>query len=287
MTVATLIGSTGTVGSELVRLSSRAGTPTRAIYRRPTELPELAHVVWTKADLMQPELLEPALAGTHRLFLATDNRPGFGELQIRILHAAERLGVAHVVKLSAFGASRRADSPIAREHWQVEQALQHSSLSWTILRPHAFMQDWLDDVADSVRGERRIDSPIAAARVPFIDARDVAAVADVVLRSPAAHAGRKLYLSGGAAVSLHDLAAVLSAELGTVVSCREISLEEARARWLARGRHPGVVEGLLVFAAHQRAGGSTAEPSDVVGSLLGRPPRSLRDFVHDHAGHFR
>ena len=149
--VITVSGSTGTIGSELIRLLSAAGAPTRAVYRNANKIRPLPGVVWLGADLGDQRALEPAIAGTDRLFLLTDNQAGFDQVQIEILRAAEACGVAHVVKLSALGASDHSKSPIGREHYEVEQALQRTSMGWTILRPHAFMQNWLGEVAESVR----------------------------------------------------------------------------------------------------------------------------------------
>src|SRR5262245_3068064 len=122
--VITVTGSTGTIGSELVRLLSAAAAPTRAVFRNRRAPETLAAVVWLQADLSDTGMLEAVLAGTTRLFLLSGNDAGFGKLQIEVLRAAERFGVAHVVKLSALGASNHSNSWIAREHWEVEQALQ-------------------------------------------------------------------------------------------------------------------------------------------------------------------
>src|SRR5215470_1001594 len=108
--VITVTGSTGTIGSDLVRLLSDAAAPTRAVLRDSSRARPLPSVAWLQADLTQTELLEPALAGTTRLFLLTDNQKGFGALQIRVVRAAQSLGVAHVVKLSALGASDHSHS---------------------------------------------------------------------------------------------------------------------------------------------------------------------------------
>src|SRR5262245_29919191 len=179
--VITVSGSTGTIGSELVRLLSVADVPTRAILRDASRRQWLPGVVWVWADLREQRLLPPALAGTTCLFLLTDNQAGFAGLQIRILQAAESLGVERVVKLSALGASRHSKSWIALEHREVEDALEQTSMRWTILRPHAFMQNWLGDVAESVRTNGIIESPVGEGRVPFIDTRDIAAVAAEIL----------------------------------------------------------------------------------------------------------
>lgn len=284
--VITVTGSTGTIGSELIRLLSDRRSPTRAVFRDARRLRALPNVAWVHADLRQADLLEPALAGTSRLFLLSGNEPGFATTQIQIVHAAQRLNVEHIVKLSALGASDHSNSAIAREHWEVEQTLQQTGVRWTILRPHAFIQNWLGDVAASVRAEGVIYSPIEDGRVPFIDARDIAAVAFEALVNPDAHAGRKYFLTGGEAVGYADLATALSEVTGKTVTYQPISMSEARSRMQATGASPDMIEAMLAIAAYQKAGGPTAIVSDKVERILGRPPRSIRDFVRDHASHF-
>jgi uncharacterized protein YbjT (DUF2867 family) len=285
--VITVTGSTGTIGSELVRLLSDRAASTRAVLRDPRRARPLPSVAWLEADLSRADLLEPTLAGTARLFLLTDNQKGFGQLQTRVVHAAQNLGVGHVVKLSALGASDHSQSWIAREHWDVEQALQETSMSWTILRPHAFMQNWLGETAESVRARGVIESPIGEGRVPFIDTRDIAAVAAEALLHPELHAGQKYVLTGGEAVGYTDLAAALTEATGRSVAYRPITLDQARARLEAKGTSRDQIEALLAISAYQRAGGPTSVVSDDVGRILRRPPRTIRDFVQDYADRFR
>jgi len=44
---------------------------------------------------------------------------------------------------------------------------------------------------------------------------------------------------------------------------------------------------MLAIAAHQRDGGPTATVSPTVQRLLGRTPRTIRDFARDYAASFR
>src|SRR3989454_4363831 len=202
----TVTGSTGTIGSELVRLLSAAGVGTRALHRDVRKTRALPNVTWVRADLDDARRLRVALDGTDRLFLLTGNEPDFARTQIGVVRAAEDLGVKHIVKLSALGASDHSRSTIAREHWAVEQALLGTRLRWTILRPHAFMQNWLGDVAESVRAESAIYAPIGDGRVPFIDTRDIAAVSAEVLLHVEAHVGRKDVLTGGGGLRAGEFA---------------------------------------------------------------------------------
>lgn len=282
----TLTGSTGTIGGELVRLLSQASAATRAIYRDPAKALAFPHVTAVPADLSDVRGLEAVLAGTERLFLLTGNDPRFAAVQTIVVEAAERVGVGHLVKLSALGASDHSTSTIGRDHWFVEQAIQRTAIPWTILRPHAFMQNWLGDVAESVRAERVIRAPIGDGRVPFIDTRDIAAVAAEVLMHPEAHVAKKYFLTGGAAVGYAHLADVLSAAIGQTVTYRPIAMEEARARLAARGVPAATIDATLAIAAYQRDGGATAIVSPNVERLLGRPPRTVQDFVRDHIADF-
>ena len=281
-----MTGSTGTIGKELVRLLSTAGVDARALYRDVRKIRTLPNVTWVRADLDDTRGLKVALEGTQRLFLLTGNEPDFARTQIGVVRAAEDSGVTHIVKLSALGASDHSKSAIAREHWAVEQALLSTRLHWTILRPHAFMQNWLGDVAESVRVESVIYAPIGDGRVPFIDTRDIAAVAVEVLLHPEAHVGKKYVLTGGEAIGYTDLAGVLSDVTGRTITYRPITPEEARARLAARGVAAAAIDALLAIAAYQRAGGPTAMISPNVERLLGRRPRTIRDFARDYASHF-
>ena len=284
--IITVTGSTGTIGSELVRLLSAAGASTRAVYRSAAKVQPLPGIAWLQADLRDERLLEPAIAGTTRLFLLGDNQRGFADLQIGMIQAAASLGVRHIVKLSALGASHHSKSWIALEHRRVEDALEQSSVSWTILRPHAFMQNWLGDVAESVRTRDTIESPVADGRVPFIDTLDIAAVAAEVLLRPEAHLGRKYILTGGEAVGFRELAASITKVTGRTISYHALTMEQARARLQARGVPPDQIDAQLAIAAYQKAGGPTSVVSGDVEQILGRAPRTIDEFVADHARAF-
>ena len=280
-------GSSGTIGRELVRQLSAAGADVRALSRDIAKTQPLPHAAPFRADLRDPQQVEAALVGASSVFLLTGNDPGFAGLQTTVIKAAARQGVAHLVKLSALGASDHSRSAIGRDHWEVEQALQHTALPWTILPPHAFMQNWLGDVAESVRTESTIYAPIGDGRVPFIDTRDIAAVGAEVLLHGERHLGKKYVLTGGEAVGYGDLARVLTEVTGRPIVYCPISMEEARSRLARHGVDRAVIEASLAIAAYQRDGGPTARVSSTVQTLLGRPPRTIMDFARDHAAAFR
>ena len=116
-------GDTGAIGGEVVRLLSHSGAPARALIRNPKPKQELAGITWVLGDLGKPETLPSAFAGGTKLFLLSGNGEDAAELQRNALVAAQQAGIAHVVKLSAFGASPKSDSLIGRLHYQGDRGL--------------------------------------------------------------------------------------------------------------------------------------------------------------------
>jgi len=145
-------GGTGLIGSEVLRLLSRAGGPARALARNPGRARALPGITWVQGDLAKPETLASVFAGCTKLFLLTGNVADASELQQHAIAAARHAGVAHVVKLSAFGASAHSNSTIGRMHHQIEKELQESGMPWTMLRPHHFMQNLLSQADNIING---------------------------------------------------------------------------------------------------------------------------------------
>lgn len=286
--VYTITGSTGTIGSELVRLLSSKNVSVRAVMRNYNRIQEqLPNVHWVKANLSDDALLEGVLAGTTRLFILTGNRPGFGETQIKIIEEAKKSGVEHIVKLSALGASPRTKSGLAKEHYDIEQALEASGISFTILRPHAFMQNWLGEVAETVRKEKKIYAAIGDGSVPFIDARDIAAVAAESLLHPEKHNGNYYVLTSAKAINFYELAEALSQAIGEEVSYEALSMDEMRNRMQEQGISDKMIDSYLALAAYQKAGGATARTSEDVKNVLGRLPNDIVKFAEDYKENFR
>jgi uncharacterized protein YbjT (DUF2867 family) len=278
-------GATGHIGSELVRLLSGKGASVRAVTRDPQRAQNLPGVDWVKGDLREAGSLASLFRGADRMFLLTSNSEDMRALQVNAIRAARAAGVAHVVKGSALGASDHSKSPIGRAHYEAESALQESGMAWTILRPHVFMQNFLE-MAPTIAREGEIRAASGEGKIPFIDARDIAAVAAITLTS-AGHEGKKYVLTGPEALSYGEVAKMIGSEIGRPVEYVAESLEEARERLLRAGEPPWGIESMLALAAYQRAGGPTAVISEAVRELLGRPPRSFSQFVQEYASAFR
>ena len=268
-----------------LRLLSKAGIATRALARHPQRAQALPGITWIAGDLSKPETLTSAFEGARTLFLLTSYYEDMVELQHNAISAARAAGVTCVVKISAFAASDHSRAPVGRWHYQVEQELQESGLGWTILRPHHFMQNLLAQ-AEYVRTEGVVYSASGDGKIPYVDGRDVAAVAFATLTQPG-HLGKKYVVTGSEAISYRQAAEIIGAAIGKPVRFVDESPDEARARRVREGLPPAVVESALAIAAYQRAGGKTVTITSTVTDLTGRPPRTVGEFVREHADLFR
>jgi uncharacterized protein YbjT (DUF2867 family) len=280
-----VVGATGTVGRELVAELVKAGAAVRAATRDPGRargvLPEAAETV--PFDLERPATFDDALQDVERVFLMA--RPGdehADELAFPLIEAMGRHGVRHVVDLSALGAEARPSFALRK----VEQRIEASPMTFTHLRPNFFMQLFTSGSLLAAVRASAIRVPAALAKVSWIDARDVAAVAAAVLVADQAHAGKAYTLTGPQALDHAEIAATIHQACGRPVRYEAISEEEAR-RVLSEAGFPAPwVERLVGFYRLVREG-AAAPVSSAVQDLVGRPARTFSTFATEHAAMWR
>jgi uncharacterized protein YbjT (DUF2867 family) len=278
-------GGTGQVGRDVVRLLSQQGLAARALVRNPQKAENLPSIAWVTGDLAKPETLPEAFKGAKTLFLSSSVGEDTVALQHNAIEAARKAGLTHIVKLSAFGASDHTKAPICRMHYEVEEEMKRSGMEWTMLRPHHFMQNLLTQ-AQYIINDGVVYSASGDGRIPYIDARDIAAVATVTLTKPGHH--HKYYvITGGEALSYRQATEIISKTIGKPLRFVDETPEQARARRQREGYPPLIIESALAISAYQRAEGKTMAISSVVADLTGRPPRTFTEFARDHAAVFR
>ena len=170
-------------------------------------------------------------------------------------------------------------------HYQIEQEMQESGMDWTILRPHHFMQNLLTQT-EYIINDSVVYSASGDGKIPYIDARDIAAVAVVTLTKPG-HRGKIYVITGSEALSYRQATEIISNTIGKPLRFIDESPDAARARREREGYPPAIIESVLAIGAYQRAGGKTVSITNVVSDLTGRPPRTFREFAQDHAAAFR
>ncbi|MFJ9931755.1 NmrA family NAD(P)-binding protein [Streptomyces virginiae] len=283
------MGATGATGNALLHSLLALGAPVRALTRTPhAPIPGIGGTPGARpevryADAADPDSLRTAFEGASRLFLTMANGPAQVELETRALDMAAHAGVEHVVKISAPAAE--PDSPVAvsRGHHAVEQHLRALGLSHTVLRPYAFMQNLLRLAPGVAQGA--ILGAMGEAPCNYIDCRDIADVAAAALTRPDI-AGGTYALTGSEAVTQGELARRISVLTGHRIRYVNLAPDELRDHLVRRARMPAWLAD-HVTEIQQLAVARPEYPNDTVSRILGRPPRTLDAFLHEHRHNFR
>lgn len=270
-----ITGASGNAGQAVIAALRARGVPVRPLLREP-----VGDAVGF--DFLRPDTFEAAVAGAAGLFLL---RPppisDVGPTLNRLVDVALAAGVPRIVFLSVIGADTRGYIP----HAKVEKHLKGSAAAWTFLRAGFFAQNLGDAYRRDITRDGRIYVPAGSGRVAFIDARDIAEVAAMALLDPAAHAGRAYTLTGPAAIPFGEAARLLSQRLGRPIRYQPASVLGYVRHLLRQGAPVGQAAVLTILHLGLRLG-QAASSDPTLARLLGRPGRTLAEYIADHADLF-
>jgi uncharacterized protein YbjT (DUF2867 family) len=281
-------GPNGNVGTELVKLLIADGAlPFRVAANTPAKIDRLygPDAPRTRFSFADRSTWEATLNGVSTLFLLFPlPHPRTARTwMVPFVEAAASAGARHIVYVSVPNAGTAKLVP----HYTVERAIEASGVPWTFLRAAFFSQNLVRDItthAVDIASSDEIIVPAGKGLTAFTDSRDVAEVALRVMRDPAAHAGQAYVLTGPEALSYHQVAAIMSDELGRPIRYREPSFLRF---WRTVG--PRVTWDTLLFMTGVywlTRSGKNAGLTDTLPRLLGRPARTMREFVRDHRDRF-
>ncbi|WP_223198467.1 SDR family oxidoreductase [Solihabitans fulvus] len=280
------MGATGPTGGALLDRLVALGVPSRALSRDPDRIRARFgdQTEARRADATEPDSLRAAFTGASQLFLTMVNSPAQVDIETRAIRIAVEAGVEHIVKLSAPNPAPDSPVAIARWHHAIEEVLRGSGVTHTELRPYAFMQK-LVHLAPAVAARGVIHGAMRDAACNYIDCRDIGDVAAAALTRPEV-AGGAYTLTGSRAVSYPELADLLSTLLDRRIRYVDLPPDQLRRDLVEHAGMPGWLAAHLV-EIQQLAVDHLEEPTDTVARLLGRPPRTLEDFLRENLGHFR
>jgi len=268
-------GSTGRLGGRVARRLAGAGVPQRLLVRDPARAPQLPGAEVGTADYGDATALRPALAGASTVLMVSasesvdrvDRHRGFAD-------AAAAAGVRHLVYTSFLNAAPDATFTLARDHWATEEHIRGLGLPFTFLRDGLYA-DFLPMMAGE---DGVIRGPAGDGRVSVVAQDDIADAAVAVLRDPGAHTGATYALTGPAALTFAEMAAIVTEVTGRPVRFENETLEQAYASRAGYGAPDWQVDA-WVSTYTAAAAGELETVSGDVERLIGRPARSLADLL--------
>jgi uncharacterized protein YbjT (DUF2867 family) len=275
MSTVLVLGATGQVGSELAQRLEAAGHSVRRATSRP---PQAGQVL---VNLVTGEGVAEALAGVESAFLMAP--PGYTNqdaLLGPVIDAARAQRVRQIVLMTAMGADADPTAPMRRAELHLEQ----SGLGWNVIRPNWFMQNFHTYWRHGIVTANAIQLPVGHAKGSFIDTRDIADVAHVLLTTDT-HRHRAFDLTGGDALSHDEVARILSTELQRTITFDDITPDAMRAGLLAAGL-PEDYAAFMLTILHYFSLGAAARITDAVPTITGAAPRTFQQYARDYRDAF-
>lgn len=282
-----ITGSTGTIGGQVLGRLQRTGLEVRALTRSPDKAQLPAGVTPVQGDLADIDAMRAALKDVSTLFLLAPNVADELTQAMLALTLAREAGVRGVVYLSVFKGEAYADVPHFAGKRTVERMIEALDLPATVLRPAYFIQNDLRQ-KEPLLTYGVYGAPIGAKGVSMVDIRDIGEAAAIELarreRAPAP-LGRETYeLVGPDSLTGEAVSAIWSEALGRPIRFGgdDLGVLEQRLKAMLPGWH--ALDLRLMFSRYQ-SDGAVAASADLtrLTALLGRPPRSYRDFARDAA----
>jgi uncharacterized protein YbjT (DUF2867 family) len=280
-----ITGASGSVGREVVREMLKMGKEFRAMYRSNEEAAKASQGVKTvMADFADAGSLQSALRGVDQLFLVCSPVQELVALEGNVIEVGKKSGVKRIVLNSALGAGDY-DKSFPSWHRKVEDKLKTSGMEFVILRPNGFMQNIVTYLAPSIRATGAFFDAMGDAKASYIDVRDVAAVAAATLTG-ADHSGKTYELNGPEALTQDEIARKITAKSGRAVSHVNIP-REAHQKAMLELRMPEWQVKALIELQDYYVSGRATEVNGLVAQILGRPPRTVDEFLSEVAEEFR
>ncbi|HEV8402812.1 MAG TPA: SDR family oxidoreductase [Candidatus Limnocylindrales bacterium] len=284
-----MAGGTGTLGRSLLPLLAASGEPVRILTRGVDgALPTTPGVQVVTGDIRDAASVDAAMVGVRTVVSAINGFGGREALGVRVIDrdgnatlvdAAVRAGVEHIVLISILGASDDHPMELFRMKAAAEAHLKASGLHWTIVRPTAYQETWLEVIGRPLveTGRTRI---FGRGRNPinFVSADDVAQIVEQAIVDPSVH-GATIEIAGPENLSFEAFVEVVRSGTGASGSVSHVPLPMLRLMsHLLRPIKP-VLAGQVAAAVVMNTRDMTADPTERLRRFPSVPCTPLGDVV--------
>jgi uncharacterized protein YbjT (DUF2867 family) len=216
-----VVGSSGTLGAQLLPLLVSRGEPVRAMTRHPATMTRLGPgVEIVQGDVMRPDDVRRVVAGARVVVSAITGFASPAGLEVdiqgnRILaEASVAAGVGRMVMVSILGASADHPMDLFRAKAEAERLVRARGVGWTFVRPTAYLETWLGLIGGPLMasGRTRVFGR-GTNPINFVSVVDVARFVDLAVFEPSM-AGRELAVPGPENLTLDDLVRLVEASSG-------------------------------------------------------------------------
>lgn len=290
-----VIGASGALGGRVARRLLAAGVQVRAMSRTPEKLSELkeagAEVV--EGDLRDRESLARACRGVEKVFTTAAAFDGKGSNSMRqvdvlgnrnLVDAAREAGVRRLVFTSAVVARPDTGVDFFRAKYETEEYLRASGLSYTILRPAAFMEVWAASVGGAIAsGGPATILGSGQAPINFVAIDDVAEIAARALLDEEGAADRTLAIGGPENLTMEEVAQTYERVLGRTARRKRVPVGAMRLIGAVTRPFAPVLARMMAAGVALNTEDQTVDPGEVL-ELYPLQLTRLEDWVRATSG---
>lgn len=278
-----MVGATGKYAHYVLPELKKRGVKVRALVRnRGSEQRAREYGADETAigDLEEPRGLISAAVGVDGVFhLGPAFAPRESDMGVTMVEAAKAAGVSKFVFSSVMHPSISKMTNHAAKR-PVEESIYESGMNYTVLQPAIFMQTMEAGWNEVIRSGRFGLPYSRRVKTSYVDYRDVAEIAAEAFVSDRFDNGT-FELSAPGQFNRSEIAALMSEALELRIEAGEMSFDT----WADRAQVPeGPVRSGLkrMYAEYNQYGFRGGNPT-ILKSLLGREPRTLRQFFQELA----
>lgn len=276
-------GATGNIGTALLTALHDTEAEVVAGVHDPDKAKALEELGVTARtyDFQDPDSIVRAMDGCEKMFLSLPLMEGMTRFGHLAVEAAKTAGIQYIVRSSGYASSSDAHWRLGREHGMVDQFVEDSGISYTVLRPNTFMQNFATVLLDMVKSGT-ITLPEEDAKVSYIDVRDIASCAAKLFLDVGEHENKFYALTGPEGLSLADVAEKIAKVSGREVAYTSIS-EDAYTQSLASAGVPDWNINMQVSLTRVVKLGMAGNVTKAVEFLTETPARNFDDFAAEYA----
>jgi uncharacterized protein YbjT (DUF2867 family) len=278
-------GATGTIGREAVKqlILAKARVKAGVYNEKEAEKLNLIGAEIVPIDFENPETVASALNGVEKVLLITPFTEKMAEYTKNFVNAAKNAGVSHILRISMMNASLNSPSSALRMHAECEEIVKNSGISYTIIRPNWFMQDFLN-YASTIKSPGVYRAPInLKGSISFVDARDVASVCALALVN---NGGGEYTLTGPQTFTYRQVEDNFAFVLTKRVVFKEMKDEEFKSTMKGYGLNDWQINALLeLYDEAEKEVFMEIIPTTT--EILGRKPETFKTFIKAYAKEFK